>query len=450
MPLPVIPFAYLLLPLALCAGAAMADAPQAGRQQTFTLDHAVSLALEHNPDMKIANERIAAAEAAIGESLAAFYPQVKARIGYHYTDNPAQAFAFIVAQRRFDFGQDINSSKGVTNFRPEVEATWSLYRGGQDYQRSKVADLSKEISELELAAVRNNLLDSVNQGFYALLIAQENQTIAKRAIAALQGELDETQKRYAAGTVLKSDLLSLNARIAAARALDIRARNAGEKARTVLRTLLDLDDADPLEPDIDAERPLPALPPAFDALRAEALANRPETHIAHRQLETRRLELNIAQGEHLPRVDAYVNFGLNERSPAFSNAHQNVGSGIQVEMDLFSGFATSARASKAEHRLAEAEAQIRKTELQIAQDVKTAYLELQEALQRAEVARSAVASADEALRLVTLQHRAGAATITRFIESEAARDQAQAEWLSARYDALRAEASLQRSMGSWH
>lgn len=450
----------LLLPLILCAAAAATDANQADSQtvvapglsalqEPFTLESAINLALERNPDLHIANERIAQAEAAIGESLAAFYPKVKARLSYRYTDNPAQAFGMIVAQRRFSFDQDINKPNGVTDFRPEVEATWSLYRGGQDYHRRKVADLSKEITELELSSVRNNLIHGVTEGFYSLLVAKENQTIAQRAIDAVQSELTSTQKRYAAGTVLKSDVLSLKVHLAAAREADIRAQNAIEMARTVLRTLLDLPESSRIDPRIASERALPELPAALEDLQIQAQGNRPEMQIAQRQRESLQLEFKIAQGEHLPRVDAYVNYGLNERSPEFSTAHQNVASGIMVEMDLFSGLATNARISKAERRLAEADEQIHKIQLQIQQDVKTAYLEFQEALQRADVANAAVAAADEALRLVTLQHRAGTATVTRFIESEVARDQAKAQWLNARFDTFRAAAALQRALGAW-
>jgi outer membrane protein len=461
MPPPKSPLACILLPIALYAADAAADSYQAialetgadpepsARAEPFTLESAVNRALERNPDLQIAGERIAQAEAAIGESLAAFYPQVKARLSYRYSDNPAQAFGMIVAQRRFSFGRNINDPGGVTDFRPEVEATWSLYRGGRDYYRRQAAGLDKEITELELSAVRNRLIHGVTEGFYTLLVAKENQQIAQRAIAAVQSELTETRTRHAAGSALKSDVLSLEARLAAAREADIRAQNAGEMARTVLRTLLDLPETEAVEPRIDPGRALPALPASLEGLQARALGDRPEMRIARSQLETRQLELKIAQGEHLPRVDAYVNYGLNERSPEFSSAHDNVTSGVSVEMDLFAGLGTQARIRKAERRLAEARAHLRKIRLQIAQDVKSAYLDLQEALQRAQVAQAAVGAAAEAFRLVTLQHRAGTATVTRFIESEVADDQAQAQWLAARYDSLRAEAALQRALGAW-
>jgi outer membrane protein TolC len=415
----------------------------------LTLEQAVNLALERNPDLHIAIERIEQAETQIGESLAAFYPQVKARVSYQYTDNPAQAFGMIVAQRRFSFGQNINNPGGVTDFRPEVGASVSLYRGGQDYQRSKVAELGREISELERSGIRNNLIHGVTDGFYALLVAQENQTIARRAIDAVQRELKTTETRFQGGTALKSDVLSLQVRLAAAREAEIRAQSAIEMARTLLRTVLDLTFNSLVEIRVEPEQGLPALPQPFDALLPQSLANRPEIEIAERQIEARQREVKIAQGAHLPRVDAFVNYGLNERSPEFSSAHDNVTAGVALEVDVFSGFAAQERVRRAERQLAEAREAARKARLQIGREVQSAYLDLQQALQRYKVAQASVAAAEEALRLVTEQHRAGTATVTRYIESEAARDQAQAQTVAARYDTLRADAALKRALGEW-
>lgn len=427
----------------------LADSAPLALSEPLTLEQAINLAMERNPDLRIAHERIAQAEAQIGESLAAFYPQVKARVAYQYSDNPAQAFGMIVAQRRFSFTQDINNPGGVTDFRPEVGATVSLYRGGQDYNRNKVAELNKEISELERAGIRNNLLHGVTDGFYALLVAQENQIIAHRAIDAVQRELKTTETRYRGGTVLKSDVLSLQVRLAAAQEAEIRAQNAIESARTLLRTLLDLTPSSPVQIRTNTEQALPALPASFDAVLTQSVANRPEIEIASRQVETKERELKIAQGEHLPRVDAFVNYGLNERSPEFSSVHDNVTAGVALEMDVFSGFASQERIRKAERQLAEAREVAHKTQLQITQEVQNAYLDLQQALQRYNVAQASIAAAEEALRLVTEQHRAGTVTVTRYIESEVARDQAQAQTAAARYDILRADASLQHATGEW-
>ncbi|PPD25122.1 MAG: transporter, partial [Methylomonas sp.] len=127
----------------------------------------------------------------------------------------------------------------------------------------------------------------------------------------------------------------------------------------------------------------------------------------------------------------------------------NVSVGVQVEVDLFNGFATREKVKKAEHELIAAQEAARQTRLQVESQVKTAVLKLQEALKRAAVASVSVQSAEEALRLVNEQRQAGVVTVTRYIEAEVARDKAHARQINARLDALRAEAELKQATGAW-
>ncbi|MEE9397638.1 MAG: TolC family protein [Methylococcales bacterium] len=416
----------------------------------LALDEAIDLALQRNPDLHIANERIASAEAQFGETLAAFYPQIKARLAYQYSDNPSHAFGMIVSQRRFDFAsQDINRPGGTTDFRPEVIGTISLFRGGQDYHRSKTAELGIEISSLQRSTIRNNLVQAVTDSFYALLVAQENKTIALRSIDAISRELEHTRIRFEGGTVLKSDVLSLKVQLASAQEAEIRAQNAIEMSRMVMRTLLDLTPTSPVETVRSKNIELPTLDRAFSEMLAQAKTERPEIQTTLRQTQTRRQQLDIARGEHLPRVDAFINYGLNREKVGFSSEQDNLTAGVAMEMDLFSGFGTQQRIHKAERDLSEAQETERKVRLQITQEVKNAYLALKEALQRLKVTETSVAASEEALRLVTEQHQAGTITVTRFIEAQAARDQANARTVAARYDTFRADAALNRAMGAW-
>ena len=60
---------------------------------------------------------------------------------------------------------------------------------------------------------------------------------------------------------------------------------------------------------------------------------------------------------------------------------------------------------------------------------------------------SSVKAAEEALRLVNEQRKAGVVTVTRYIEAEVARDKSYARNIAARFDALRAEAELNQAIG---
>lgn len=415
------------------------------------LAQAVNLALQRNPDLRIANERIGIAEAQVGESLASFYPQVKGRGSYTYSDNPAQVFSMIVSQR--DFTQqdisNINNPGGRTNFRPEITGSMSLYRGGQDYQRYKIVELGVEISNLQHSTIRNNLIRMVTDNYYALLVAKENQIIANRSMDAVSRELKITETRYQEGTALKSDVLSLQVRLASAREEEIRADNAIEMAKTGLRTLLDLNPSSPLETANQNHEEIPELTASFTELLALAVVNRPEIKITDMQVASIRRKIKIVQGEHLPRINAFVNYGLDSENGSISSELDNVTTGIVMEMDLFSGFGTQKRVQQAQRKLAEAQHNAHKVRLQINREVKNAYLAFKDALQRFKVAETSVKAAAEAYRLVTVQYQAGTATVTRYIESEVARDQADARTIVARYDTFRADAALKQALGEW-
>ncbi|MBL6987339.1 MAG: TolC family protein [Methylobacter sp.] len=420
--------------------------------QSFTLDQAIDYALSNNPDLQITTERIGQAEAQLGVALSAFYPQVTAKVGYDHSNNPAQVFSMIVAQRDFNANSinNINTPGYRQNFRPEIIGKLSLFRGGQDYQNSKAAELGIDAAEFERSIVRNALIEAVTASYYAYLAAQEAHKVAKDSIGAITSEFKQSKLRHEAGTVLKSDVLSLEVKLAEAQEAEIRAANSIELAKTGIATLLGLaaDQAFTVAPSTST-LPRPELTATFDDFLELAMTQRPEVKAASKQVEIAQAKLKGEQGAYLPRANAYVSYGQNSQSPGFSSSKDNVTAGVSVEMDLFSGLGTKNRVSAAERKAEEARETERKTKLAIEQEVKIAFLKLQEALARLRVTEASVRSADEALRLVNEERRAETVTVTRYIESEVARNKAHSSTIAAHYDALSAEAALKKAIGDW-
>lgn len=416
----------------------------------YSLQQAIDFALENNPEIGIMQARIDQADAQLGEALAAFYPQIKASLSYQHSDNPAQAFAMIIAQRRLDFnGGDFNHPGGVDNYRPQVTASYSLFRGGQDYYRKQAAELGIETSALEKAATRNHLINNVTAAYYGYLAARDEHKLSLRSIEAVDSELQQSRIRFEAGTVLKSDVLSLEVQLAEAKDAEIQAGNAIEIAKAMLKTLLGLPAGQELALDESADS-TPLAPDGFDALLNQALSRQPELQAAEKRVAIAEQQLNIAEAAHLPRADAFVSYGSDSKDLAFSSNRDNVSAGVMVEVDVFSGFATQERIKKAEHELTAAREAARQTRLQVEQQVKTAHLKLIDALNRQQVSAASVRAAEEALRLVNEQRNAGVVTVTRYIEAEVARDKAKTREIAARYDALRAEADLKQATGFWN
>lgn len=416
----------------------------------YTLERAIDQALAGNPELSILQARVEQANAQLGEALANFYPQVKAGLSYQHTDNPAQAFAMIIAQRRLDFAKGdgfFNHPGGVDNYRPQVTANYSLFRGGQDYYLSKAAELGVETSELEKSAFRNHLLTNVTAAYYGELAAMAAHKVSIGAAEAVASELKQSKLRYEAGTLLKSEVLSLEVQLAEAKDAEIRAANAIELAQNMLKTLLGLSAGEPFSI-ADSEAAPPAPPATYEELLDQARTH-PELQAAQKRVEIAEQQLSAAQGAHLPRADAFVTYGSDSKDLAFSGNRDNVSAGVTVEVDLFSGFATQERVKKAEHELTAAREAARQTRLRIESQLHRARLNLAEALNRTQVARIAVEAAEEALRQVREQYQAGVVTVTRYIEAEVARDKAHTRHINARYDALRADADLKQARGAW-
>ncbi|MGD0961357.1 MAG: TolC family protein [Methylomonas sp.] len=419
-------------------------------QHTYTLDQAIDKALSNNPELGIMQARIDQADAQLGQALAGFYPQIKTSLSYQYSNNPAQAFSMLIAERRLNFaGTNFNNPGFIEDYRPSVTGSYSLFRGGQDYYQSQAAQLGVEASELEKSATRNRLLNNVTAAYYGELAAIQARKVSQRSIESVQSELDQSRVRYDAGALLKSDVLSLEVRLAEAKEVDIQAANAIEMAQNMLKTLLGLSANDPFAISENQDTRLPQGPDNFNELLNQALSHHPELKAAEKKVAIAEKQLSAAQAAYLPRADAYVNYGSDSKNLTYNSNRDNVSVGVMVEMDLFTGFTTQEKIKRAEHELTAAQEAARQTRLRIENQLKSAQLRLQEALSRSQVSAVAVQSAEEALRLVSEQRQAGVVTITRFLEAGVARDKANTRQISSRYDALRAEAELKQAIGFW-
>ena len=439
-----LPFWLASSALALSIGQAIA-APA-----SYSLEQAIDAALANNPELNIMQARIEQANAQLGESLASFYPQIKTSLSHQHSNNPAQAFALIIAQRRLDMQSgNFNNPGFVDDYRPQVSASYSLFRGGQDYYNSQAAELNSEAAELEKSAARNRLVNHVTAAYYGELAAMDANTISQRSIESVQSQLHQTQLGYEAGTVLKSDLLSLQVQLAEAQDAQIHAANAIELAQNMLKTLLGLDANDSFAINPAANKNLPESPANFEQLINQALAQHPELKAAEKRVAIAEQQLSAAKAAHLPKADAFVSYGSNSKDLTYNSNRDNLTAGVMVEMDVFSGFATQEKINKAEHQLTAAKESARQNRLQIENDLKAAQLKLQEALHRAEVSNSASQAAEEALRLVNQQRQAGVVTVSRYLETQVALEKALSRQVSARFDALRAEAALKQAIGIW-
>jgi len=131
----------------------------------------------------------------------------------------------------------------------------------------------------------------------------------------------------------------------------------------------------------------------------------------------------------------------------FQRDGESWGAHLQMSWDLFSGLGREGRAQQATaaHRQAEAMARLRRQ--QAAVEVRRAFLHVQSADGRIDVAEQAVARAEESLRIVELQYREGLTTVSTLLDNEAALTAARGRHIQALHDLNVQMAALELAAG---
>lgn len=421
--------------------------PQAPREP-LSLQQAVVLCLQGNPEVEMALARIRQAQAMIDEATASFWPALSA-FGEYLQGNAPSSYLFkTIDQRQLPPGVDFNNPGWFENYEVGLQARVNLFNGGRDLLRRKAAETGLQIHELDRQSVENALVESVIHAYFQALAARDYLAIAAQSVNTVEEQKRVVEVRYRAGGARRSDLLSLEVRLAQAREEMVRAENNVDLTLAALAVLLSLDPDTALRLR-EGESIQQGFPREYASGLTQALAKRPELRKVRQQVVQSAMAVDMARAEYLPRLDGQYKVYMDDEDADFQTSRDNWVAGVILNWDLFTGLSTPSRVSKARGVLDEMIALDRKTTQSIQLDLKSAYLKLAEAGARLEVTRASVAQAEEVLSLVKKEYEGGSADITRYLEAELALHRARVLARAAYYDRERALASVGRGIGYW-
>jgi len=419
----------------------------------LSLEEAIRIALDASPDLATAEHRVSAARAALEQTEAAFYPQLRMSSGYAATNDPVQAFTMALGQRAFDPTADFNDPATTDNLNVRFRAIYSIYNGGRDRAGREAALAKVEAQQQQLAAAQNSLVLEVTRAFYTIGKARRLVEVERAATASMEANLELATSRFEQGLALKSDVLDAEVRLAEARERLVRARTALARSHTLFRTALGVGESEPVtaSEEIDGADPEAAAlqSDAADALRdgSQALdvSRRPEWQAAQRAAAALEQQLRAASGGYLPRVDAFANYDLN--SGLADEFEDSWIAGVNFEIDFFDGFLTRSRVDESRARVLEAREQLRRILLDLQAEARQAELGVQEAAARLATSARTVAQAEESLEIAKERYAGGLALLTQVLDAEAALSAARQRRIAARADYRITRASLNWALG---
>jgi outer membrane protein TolC len=287
----------------------------------------------------------------------------------------------------------------------------------------------------------------VISSYYDVLLAAKELEVAEQSAKTANAIMEHGQARFDSGLTVESDLLTAKVRMAARQQEVIRARNALEVARARLNTAMGMPLDSPFETtEALAERTLPA--PVLGEIEKQALANRPDLKRITSEEAAQRQSVSMAKSSFGPRVNAFAGWEMDNPTFVAGGGGNNWLGGIEVQFDIFQGGAKRAELSRQRALEEKVVAMKQAASDAVRLEVRSAYYETDANRQQIEVARAAIAQAQESLRINQDRYDSGLTTITDLLGAEDAARRSQTDYWEAIYHFQTSYANLELASGS--
>jgi outer membrane protein len=417
----------------------------------LTLQQAVNIALEKNPERKAALADMKAAWADVWEARSFLLPQVTFSETAVRSNDQVFVFGSKLRQQRFsmpDFSLNVlNTPAPFSNFVTRFGGTWNLFDSFANWRALSRAQRMKEAVEHQLERTDQQIVFRVVAAYYAVLLAGRQLEIAEQALKTGQAVLERSRSRFESGVVVESDYLSAQVRMATRKQELIRAQNGLAFARAQLSTAMGLATQGEFDP-IEAltEKTLP--PISLEQAEKNALEMRPDLRRIQSEEAAQQQNVAIAKSSFGPRINAFAGWETDNPTLAAGGGGNNWTAGIELRLDLFEGGARRARLSHEQAAQQKVAAAKEMAGDAIRLEVQRAYYDLDAARQQIEVARATIAESQESLRINQNRYDSGLSTITDLLASEEAARRTQSDYSEALYRYYISYANLELANGT--
>ena len=399
----------------------------------LTLVAAKAYALRNNPRIRSAESTAEAAGSVVKEVRAARFPTVTGLA----TGAEAQKSTILAAGA-------LTTSSLYSRFASGISLNQLVTDFGRTSSLTKSAELRREAQGSTGRAVREQVLLDVEQAYYQALGG--NAALRAAQAAVNNREVTLRQIRALQESAMRSTLDVSFAEVALSQAqLEVyQAENIATEAQANLAAALGLDRAETFTL---ADEPMPAtLESNPDTRIQQALQQRPELKALSLTRDAAHTFADAEARLKLPTVSLLgAAGGIPAGDPRLPNTYS--AAGVNVNIPILNGGLFSARRAEAEQRAAAADSDVRSLAVQIAREVRVAWLEANTAARRMDVTSRLVAQATEAMRLAQTRYDAGLGSIVELSQAQLNQTSAEIQNATARYDYLTSRAALDFTTG---
>jgi outer membrane protein len=425
------------LPAATVAFALWA-APSAVAAETtrsMTIDDCVDLALRQNPDLLGKDAEVSHAEAEASGAEGRFGPKLHVDANFQQWNSP---FTIPFGGENFTVRSDFTWLASASLIQP-LSGLWPIY------ENYKLQEMGVDVARVRREATRRDVAFQVTEAYLRILETTKLSEVAAASVQQLTAQVAEARSLYLNGVVAQTDVLRAEVAVANARQRVIQLRGQQTIAHARLATAMGMPTGAAIEP-----QPLSGEPPPRSAMTIEeaeqrAVAGRVELREIDKQIEQADKAIRGAQARLLPEINVVGNYSHNGGSQFVQENAVYVGA--TASWDVWDWGTTTSGIGEAKAHSASMLAARTKVDQTVRLDVRQAYVDVETTADGMEVAKTAVAAAEENYRLITKRYEAAAATAFDVIDAEGLLTQARGQMQTSLFDYMIACAALDRATG---
>src|SRR6478736_4012612 len=386
----------------------------------YTIEQAVAVAQEHNPEILIARKKVLAARGGFIEARSGFLPSLTSSGLY-----------------------DKRQTQSETNLRQEdynaiLKLEQNLYTGGAVTSQVAIAQLNIAKANYELQEIVSRVTMDVRIAFNELLLNRAKVRVRKDSVQVLDEELKNQQERFGAGIVSKLNVQRAEVALANERPELFNTQTDLKNSYLRLAELFGTDlgpgaQAPPFE--ISGELQYRPNHADLNGCLARADANRPVIKARQKDIEIEDRQYVLDRSAMRPHVRAFSGYEVySERDPDVGQEFNYGGVvGINATWNIFDGFATKGRMQATRARREAAVQALAAARRSVASEVRSAFFDLQQAERVLESETENVQTADEALEMAKGNFAAGLGTQLDVLQAAADVTRTRTTRLSAIY-----------------
>jgi len=393
----------------------------------LALNEVVALALRDNRQILLKAEEVKKAKLKISESEASLFPTL--------------SFTSSWTDTRGYYAKDSGQATTQTTLKQY------LYKGGKIITAIKQKEDDFIVAQALLDRAKLELALSAQKAFYTLLLASEYADLNKGILENSKAHLEAAQARFANGQASESDILIIKESLSAVEEAYASSLNQVEASAALLRNLLYLDEAVRIKP--SGEFNYQPAEFAYDEAFLKAMKTRPEIRQYEAQEKADQKAIEIAKADGRPSI--YASWDYYSRSHVAATTTRGWNDynvlGLTFSWPIFDGWATKAKVEQAIVDLKETRLTREKTSIDIALELKNAYLDLKNALAAIKSAEAQISLYKDTLSATEAKYKSGIASSLDLNDAQLGYSVSVFNQKQALYDYALAKASFNKATG---